>query len=287
MRTTPLHRDFGVEVHDVSLKEITATQGYDELRRLFEEHSLLLFRDQDLSDEAQLEFGALFGPLEDRHDRPKPEISPVANLDAAGAVIASDSDKHVQNLRANFLWHTDSTFLPVPALVNVLQARILPNQGGETELVSTRAGFARLAPEVQERLRKSVFRHRYAHSRAKIDPELAKQALFTKWTDQEWKAVWRNPRTGTESLYIASHVCAVSGMDEAEGLAFVDELVDAMTVPEAIYSHVWRPNDVLVWDERATLHRGRAWPYEQARKLVSCCVSLQARDGLEDMRAHI
>ena len=72
-----------------------------------------------------------------------------------------------------------------------------------------------------------------------------------------------------------------------EGLAFVDELVDAMTVPEAIYSHVWRPNDVLVWDERATLHRGRAWPYEQARKLVSCCISLQARDGLEDMRAHI
>ena len=99
MRTTPLHRDFGVEVHDVSLKEITATQGYDELRRLFEEHSLLLFRDQDLSDEAQLEFGALFGPLEDRHDRPKPEISPVANLDAAGAVIASDADTHVKNLR--------------------------------------------------------------------------------------------------------------------------------------------------------------------------------------------
>ena len=148
MRTTPLHRDFGVEVHDVSLKEITATQGYDELRRLFEEHSLLLFRDQDLSDEAQLEFGALFGPLEDRHDRPKPEISPVANLDATGAVIASDADTHVKNLRANFLWHTDSTFLPVPALVNVLQARILPNQGGETELVSTRAGFARLSTDL-------------------------------------------------------------------------------------------------------------------------------------------
>ncbi|MDF1748951.1 MAG: TauD/TfdA family dioxygenase [Alphaproteobacteria bacterium] len=286
MRTTPLHRDFGVEVHNVSLKDITASQGYEDLRRLFEEHSLLLFRDQDLSDEAQLEFGALFGPLEDRHDRPKPEISPVANLDATGAVISSEADRHVQNLRANFLWHTDSTFLPVPALVNVLQARTLPNEGGETELVSTRAGFARLDPALQDRLRKTVFRHRYAHSRAKIDPELAKQALFTKWTDQQWKAVWRNPVNGAESLYIASHVCGVSDMDDAAGQAFADELVEAMTVPDAIYTHIWRPNDVLIWDERATLHRGRPWPYQQARKLVSCCVSLQARDGLEEMRAN-
>jgi len=284
VRISPLHPDFGVEVHDIDLKAITAERGYREIRQLFEEHTLLLFRDQDLPDDAHLAFGELFGPIEDRYSRAKPEISPVANIDDAGKVISSEQDRHLMNLRANFLWHTDSTFLPVPALANVLQARVVPPVGGNTELVSTRAGFARLSPDVQDRLRGTVFRHRYAHSRAKIDPELAKGEFFTIWRDQCWKAVWTNPVTGAESLYIASHVCGAEGMEDADAQAFADELVDAMTVPDAIYSHAWRPGDVLFWDERAALHRGTPWPYELPRKLVSICVSLQAHDGLEQMR---
>ena len=104
------------------------------------------------------------------------------------------------------------------------------------------------------------------------------------WPDTQWKAVWVNPVTGEEALYIASHAFAVSDMGEEEGAAFIDELIEAMTPPEAIYAHHWAPGDVLVWDERAVLHRGTPWPYDQPRTLISCCVSAGATDGLDGMR---
>lgn len=287
MKTTALHPDFGVEVHGVSLAHLTAEDGYPEIRDLFERHSLLLFRGQDdLDDAAQLALGRLFGPLEDRIERPEPKIANVENIRADGSIVAEDDESlHLFNLQSNFLWHTDSTFLPVPALANILQARIVPDADGHTELVSTRAGFARLDPALQDRLRNTVFRHRYAHSRARINPELAKQELFTKWPDTAWRAVWTNPVTGEEAVYVASHVFGAVGMSDAEGQALADSVIQAMTGPEAVYSHAWRPGDVLIWDERATLHRGTPWDYKQPRKLASICVTAQEHDGLASIRA--
>lgn len=284
MDTIPLHRDFGVEVQGISLVDEHLPEMYPALRDLFERHSLLLFRDQDFTEVAHMSLARLFGPVEDRYDRPEPEISPVTNLSDDGTVVSAVGDHRLLNLQANFLWHTDSTFLPAPALANILVARVLPSHGGNTEYVSTRAGFARLPEETRTRLREVFFRHRYAHSRAKIDPGLAKGDLFTKWQDQTWRAVWTNPITGAESLYIASHVFEVVGMATEEGRRWVDELLDVMTPPAAIYSHAWRPGDVVIWDERATLHRGSPWPYEQARKLDSLCVTARAMDGLDEMR---
>jgi alpha-ketoglutarate-dependent 2,4-dichlorophenoxyacetate dioxygenase len=185
----------------------------------------------------------------------------VSNEDPSGGVHPADDLKTLQ-LVANQLWHTDGTFLPVPALANILQARVVSSEGGETELVSTRAGFSRLAPEMQDRLRGMVFRHRYAQSRAKVDRRLAEESYIRKWPDQRWRAVLTNPVTGAQSLYIASHVCGIDGMAPDAALAMIDELTEAMTAPEAIYAHRWTPGDVLIWDERATLHRGRPWPYD-------------------------
>ena len=280
---TPLHPSFGVEVNGIELRAVTAESGYRELRALFERHSLLLFRGQPLDDEAQLALARLFGPLEDRETRPEPRIAPVSNVRADGT-LSAPGDLHSLHLMANQLWHTDSTFLPVPALANLLQARIVSDDGGETQFVSTRAGWRDLAPGLKEKAREAVLWHRYSHSRARIDPELAKQELFTKWRDQAWRALWLNPVTGEAALYIASHAYAVEGMGEAEGAALIDALLSAVTGDDAIYSHAWRPGDVILWDERATLHRGRPWPPDQPRELVSICVSAQARDGLERVR---
>ena len=93
-----------------------------------------------------------------------------------------------------------------------------------------------------------------------------------------------NPVTGEESLYIASHAFTVEGMDETDGATLIEALLVAMTPPPAVYSHAWEPGDVLVWDERAMLHRGTPWPYDQARALVSLCVSARDADGLESIR---
>ena len=287
MRTTPLHDRFGVECHDVDLRDVAAETGYPEIRAAFEEHSLLLFRNQELDDAQHLTFGALFGPIEDRSrgaDGPAPRMSTVSNVRDDSDEIAPEDDFQVLNLKANQLWHTDSTFLPVPALANIAAARIVSSTGGETELVSTRASWRDMPEALRGRVRGRMIHHRYAHSRAKVSKELADDELFTMWQDQAWQAVWPNPVNGEEALYIASHAFAIEGLRDVEGQALIDELIAWSTQDKYVYAHRWRPGDVLVWDERATLHRGRPWPYEEARTLASICVSVRDCDGLDHMR---
>jgi alpha-ketoglutarate-dependent 2,4-dichlorophenoxyacetate dioxygenase len=286
MHLTPLHPLFGVEVHEVDLRAVDRSSGYPEIRAAFEEYSLLLFRRQNLDDEAHLSLGALFGPIEDRsmgRNGPTPSMANVTNRLESGAISARDS-AHTLNLIANQLWHTDSTFLPVPALANILAARVLSSSGGETELASTRVAWRELPEALRARARSAVFRHRLTHSRKKISRELATAEEYTRWSEQAWKAVWRNPVNGQEALYIASHVCAVDGLDEESGQAFVDELIAFVTRPGYVYTHQWQSGDVLIWDERATVHRGLPWPYEEERTLASICVSVREIDGLGRMR---
>lgn len=283
MNTTPLHRDFGVEIHGLNLKDVTADHLYPEIRAAFEEHSLLLFRGQDWSDDDILRFGALWGKIENRTDGPV-HVPKVSNVKSDGSVLLPDALR-LKDLQANMMWHTDSTFMPVPALANIITGRVVPSREGTTELVSTRAGFRRLGPALQETLRGAVLRHRLTHSRAKIDPKLTKLDYITKWNDQLWPAIWPNPVNGAEGVYIASHACGIEGMEDGPALALIDEVIAALTPQDAVYSHTWQVDDVLIWDERATLHRGMPWPYEEPRTLASICISAGASDGLDAMQA--
>lgn len=285
LRTRPLHPDFGVEVTGVDLRRLRADDGYPAIRDLFERHSLLYFPDQALADDDIVRLGRLFGPVEDRKDTKdgKFVVPKVSNRQSSDTIEAK-SERQLLNLKANMLWHSDSTFLPVPALANIITARVLPSSGGATELVSTRAAWRRLPEEMKARARGAVLWHRYAHSRGKIDPALATDPLFTKWADQAWYAIWPNPVTGDEALYLASHAYGIDGLPRDEGAALIDRLVAEATGPEHIYAHRWRVGDVLIWDERATLHRGTPWPYEEERTLASICVSLSDSDGLAAMK---
>ena len=285
-RLSPLHPQFGVEVHGIDLREVTFADGYPELREAFETHSLLLFRKQVFDDNAHLRFGALWGPIEDRSmgkNGPEPRMDNVSNLRSDNTVAPAD-DLLTLNLMGNQLWHTDSTFLPVPALANILAARVLSSTGGETEFVSTRAAWRDLPAHLQERMRNAVLKHALAHSRSKISTEVAKMERITRWAPQTWRAIWPNPRNGQEALYIASHAFAVDDLAPAESQALIDAVMDFATRPEAVYTHAWQPGDVLVWDERATLHRGKSWPYHEERTLASICISARDVDGLELVR---
>ncbi|MEM7074328.1 MAG: TauD/TfdA family dioxygenase [Pseudomonadota bacterium] len=282
MKTTPLHRDFGVEIHGIDLKTVSETQFVSEIRDAFERHSVLLFRGQSWSDDDILRFGRFFGDIENRTDGPE-HVAMVSNVRPDGSVMPPDAQR-LKDLQANMLWHTDSTFLPVPALANIITARVVPNEGGATELVSTRAGLARLPDDLKSVL-KGAFRHKYSHSRAKIDPDLAQAAHIVKWPEQVWKGIWPNPVSGAPAVYIASHVCGIVGMDDAEAQPLVDRIIAALTHEDCVYAHQWRVGDVLIWDERATLHRGMPWPFDEPRTLASICVSASADDGLEAIRA--
>ena len=166
----------------------------------------------------------------------------------------------------------------------MLQAHVVPSADGETEFVSTRAGWRHLNPELKKTAHSVFLWHLYSHSRARIDAELAKQETFTQWDDQLWRAVWPNPVNGELALYIASHAFAVDGMPQTEGTKLIDRLIAEVTQEHAVYRHCWVPGDVIVWDERATLHRGRPWPYAEPRVLTSICVSARECDGLGDVR---
>ncbi len=290
LRTTPLNDRFGVEIHGFDLATLDR-KGYAFLRAAFEEHSVLLLRDQSLDDAAHMRLAEFFGPIEDRmaderKDGEAFKVPEVSNMREDGSVTG-DMDLHTLNLKANMLWHIDSTFLPVPALTNILIARVVTQDGGETQLASSRAGWEDMPERLKDRVRGKALWHRYSKSRAKISPELADLPMFNKWPDQCWPAIIKNPVNGREALYIASHTFMVEGMDEKASETLIEELTSFITRPEYVYSHKWRVGDVLIWDQRAVLHRATPWDYSKPRKLSSLCVSLRSEDGLDAMRQSV
>ncbi|MDA7963577.1 TauD/TfdA family dioxygenase [Ruegeria sp.] len=278
---------FGVELIGYDLSKVNE-ENFADLRTLFDTHSALLIRGQDLSDEVHIRLARLFGPIEDRYaDERKPgeafTVPQVSNVKEDGGVT-EESDLHMLHLKANFLWHSDSTFLPTPALVNIITARILPSEGGATQLASTRAAWAAMPDDLKARIRGRGIWHRYSHSRKKISEELSRLPMFNKWPDQHWSSVWTNPANGLEALYLASHAYLVDGHSEEESEALLAELTAFCTQPRFVYSHNWRVGDVLLWDQRAVMHRGTPWPYDQPRQLSSICCSAQDSDGLPSLR---
>jgi alpha-ketoglutarate-dependent 2,4-dichlorophenoxyacetate dioxygenase len=288
MDIIPLHKGFAAELRGVMLADVAADDAaYKEVRAAFEEHSVLLFRDQDVTDETQLAYSRRFGPLEVTKvgsEGTGTNLVILKTLDDNGNVVPEDHRLALRN-KANQLWHTDSPFKRLPALASVLSSRIIPGRGGETEFVSTRLAFERLDPARRTRLENSFAWHDYAYSRGKIAPGLASAEERAALPPQCWRLVWKNPVNGRGALYIASHAYAIEGMDDAVGKELLRKLMDAATAPSVSCVHTWRKGDVIMWDNRATMHRGRPWPANEPRYMVRTTISASAADGLESMRA--
>ncbi len=288
MQIVPLGPGFGAELRGISLADVAADdEAYNKVRAAFEEHSVLLFRGQEVTDEGQIAYSRRFGPLEvtkvgsEGHGT---NLVILKTLDDNGNVVPEDHRLALRN-RANQLWHTDSPFKRVPALASVLSSRIIPGRGGETEFVSTRLAFERLDPALRKQLENSFAWHDYAYSRGKIAADLASPAERAALPPQCWRLVWKNPANGRGALYIASHAYAIEGMQDGPGKKLLAELMDAATAPGRSYVHTWNKGDVVMWDNRATMHRGRPWPANEPRYMVRTTISATAADGLESMRA--
>ena len=287
MDIVPLGPGFAAELRGVTLADIAADDAaYAAARAAFEQHSVLVFRGQQVADEGQLAFSRRFGP---------PEVTKVGSLGTGshfvilstigpdGKVVPPDHRYALRN-KANQLWHTDSSFKRVPALTSVLSARIIPARGGETEFVSTRLAFERLDPGSRKKLENSFAWHDYAHSRGQIAADLANPEERAALPPQCWRMVWKNPVNGRSALYLASHAYAVEGMEATAGKKLIDELMDLATAPGTSYVHEWKSGDVVMWDNRATMHRGRPWPAHEARFMVRTTISATEADGLAAMR---
>ena len=287
MEILPLRPGFAAELRGLSLAEIAANEAaYQTTRAAFEQHSVLVFRAQEVTDEAQLAFSRRFGPLEVTKVGSQgvgTNLVILSTVDDTGKVVPADHRLASRN-KANQLWHTDSTFKRVPALASVLSARIIPARGGETEFVSTRLAWERLDPALRARLENCFVWHDYAHSRGKIAPDLASPAERAALPPQCWRMTWKNPTNGRTALYLASHAYAIEGMEPAQAQNMLAELIDAATAPGLSYAHAWRSGDVVMWDNRATMHRGRPWPANEARLMVRTTISATEADGLAAMR---
>ena len=286
MELVPLGPGFGVEVRGIDILDVaTDADAYKAVRSAFEEHSLLVFRDQPIADDVQAAYSRAFGPL---------ELTKVSSLGqntfysrltnkANGKVVPPDH-RQVLVAKANALWHTDSSFKKTPALASVLTARVLPEDGGETEFTSTRLAWERLPADLQARLTDAVATHSYANSRDQIHHDLATEMERRSLPPVRWRLNWRNPSNDRRALYVASHAYAIDGMDDRDARQLLAQLLDEATRREFVYSHKWRQGDAVMWDNRAMLHRGRPWDYARERTMVRTTISATTADGLDEVR---
>ncbi len=287
MELVPLGPGFAAELRGVDLIDVASSDvDYRAVREAFEEHSVVLFRNQDVSDDVQVAFSRAFGPLE------RTKVGSlcagtlyvhITNVAEDGSLV-SPTDRQALANQANQLWHTDSSFKATPALASVLSARIVPEVGGETEFASTRLAWDRLPDAQKEELRDLVATHSYANSRDQIDPALMTPEERAALPPVRWRLIWRNPANGREALYIASHAGAIEGMDGEDGHALLARLIDGAAQSPYTYLHRWRAGDVVMWDNRATMHRGCPWPGNQARLMVRTTISARDVDGLDQVR---
>jgi alpha-ketoglutarate-dependent 2,4-dichlorophenoxyacetate dioxygenase len=278
---------FAAEVRGVGLADVAERdEAYAWVRAAFEAHSVLVFRGQPITNELQVAYSRRFGPLEIAKAASRGEGTPfsiLTNIEPDGSLVAPDH-KEALRARANQLWHTDSCFKDPPALASVLSARVIAPVGGETEFASMRLGWERLPDAMRARLADAIAWHDYAHSRGKIAPHLASKREKSTLPPVRWRIRWRNPANGRDSLYVASHTCGIDGLVQDDALRLIDELIAHITASGHTYLHRWQPGDVIMWDNRCVLHRGRPWPDDQPRHVVRTTISVTDADGLAAMR---
>ena len=259
----PVTPSFAAEIGDADLSRPLDAADVTAIKDAFAKYSVLIFPDQHLSQDQHLDFARYFGPLEttialyrkDAKLRVPAEFADVSNLDPENQVWGKDSRQRMFQL-GNRLWHTDSSFKRVPALASLLYARSIPPVGGHTEFADERAAYDALPEEMKRRLDSLVAEHSIFNSRARLG--------FTSFSDEERAGlppvpqvlVRTHPESGRKSLYLASHAGRIFGMGEEEGRALIDQLVAHATQPQFVYTHRWRVHDLVIWDNRCTMHRG-------------------------------
>ena len=288
-----LHPLYVGEVTGVDLRRPADAALVADVNAAIDRYGVLVFRDQKaLVDEELIAFSALLGPLEvtaksalaGKKRIADARLGDVSNVDENDRLLALDDRRRMYNL-GNQLWHTDASFRAVPAKFSLLHARTIPPSGGETEFADMRAAYDALDPARQAKLEGLVAEHSIWHSRARLG--------FTDFSDAERAGlppvpqlvVRRHPGSGRKTLYLAAHADHIVGWPHAEGRALIDELMDFATQPRFVYSHSWRDGDMVMWDNRCTMHRGRPWDEANHRRDLRRTTVRDVASTLDQARA--
>lgn len=257
---------FAGEVRGVDLREAKDRETLEAIRAGMDRHAVLVFRGQKFSDAEQLAFAERFdGKLHRKtgasvigKSRLGDEaLTDISNLDADGELLKPDDRRRAYSL-GNRLWHTDASFQDPPGRYSMLFAKIVPTVAADTEFADMRAAYDALDDATKKRIADLKAHHSIAHSRRTLGFEFSKEEE-DRLKGAEHPVVRTNPRTGRKSLYLASHMSRILGWPVPDGRLLIQELVEHATQPRFVYRHSWRVGDLVIWDNLATMHRGKAY----------------------------
>ena len=273
-----LHRGFAAEAGPVDLNEPPDAARIAEIKAAIDAYPVLVLRDQRLTDAQLRDFAARFGPLEigrsaarpGRRRLAIPQIGDISNLDVDNRVRALDDRRRLDGL-GNRLWHTDASYMTVPVVLGLLHAVALPPPGpfgnGETEFADMRAAYEALPRAMQDAVDPLVAEHDVFWSRAQIGFTEFPAGEREQYPPSPQRLVRRHPVTGRRSLYLSAHASHIRGWPVADGRLLLADLNVHATQREFVYSHTWRMGDLVIWDNRWTMHRGRPHDEHQPRDL--------------------
>jgi alpha-ketoglutarate-dependent 2,4-dichlorophenoxyacetate dioxygenase len=260
-----IHPVFVGEVSGADLTKPLPRPDVAAIEAGMDRYAVLVFRGQDITDDQQMAFTKNFGEIENAQGgnitktnelRLKHGMNDVSNLDKDGKPLARDDRRRMFNL-GNRLWHSDSSFRATPAKYSILSGRIVAEKGGDTEFADMRVAYDTLDDETRALADELVCEHSLIYSRGSMG--------FTELTDEErammkpvrQRLVRTHPVTGRKSLYLSSHAGTIVGWPVPEARDFLRDLNEHATRPERVYAHKWRPFDLVMWDNRQTMHRVR------------------------------
>jgi alpha-ketoglutarate-dependent 2,4-dichlorophenoxyacetate dioxygenase len=276
-----LHPHFVGEVSGLDLRKPLTREEAVAVESAMDRYAVLAFRDQDITDEQQLAFALNFGERENARGgtvtrsedyRLSSGLNDVSNLGKDGKPLPRDHRTHLFNL-GNCLWHSDSSFRPIPAKFSLLSARIVNPKGGNTEFADMRAAYDALEEETRREIDDLVCEHSLMYSRGALG--------FLDYSEEEkqmfkpvlQRLVRTHPAHGRKSLYLSSHAGAVRGMTVPEGRLLLRDLTEHATQPAFVYVHKWRLHDLVMWDNRQTMHRVRRYDSSQPRDMRRATVA--------------
>ncbi|MEY4644026.1 MAG: TauD/TfdA dioxygenase family protein [Hylemonella sp.] len=270
----PLSPVFAAEVSGIDLTKPLSQQDVRAINAGMNEHAVLVFRQQPMTAQQQLNFASSFGPLDIGLKRvfKRPErlgderLIDISNVDADGQVTRRDSPKNLSNF-ANQLWHSDSSFMNPRAAYSMLHCVIKPSWGGNTEFADLRHAYDTLDERTRAEIQELKAEHYALHTRILLGDEA--------YTDEQKKsippAIWpiadTHPGSGRKVLFVGVHARQILGWPTAESRMYLQDLLEHATRREYVYVHKWEPGDLVIWDNRSTLHRGRRYDIAERREL--------------------
>ena len=270
---SPLHPLFAALAKGIELSVPLDLGVVREIEAAMDQYAVLVFRDQLIDQVQQLAFTRNFGPLDPgRHlavrqqRRVRPEFADVSNLDEEGRVAGRDHRRILSNM-ATRLWHTDSSYKKPAAKFSLLYCSAIPNWGGETEFADMRAAYDALPDRLRAEAEGREAEHYVHHSRATLGFAPSEDEIAGAIPSATWPLVRIHAGSGRKVLYIGSHATRVLGLSLPEGRVLLSDLLEHATQRQFVYRHEWKPGDLVMWDNRAVLHRGRRYDLAQRRDM--------------------